>query len=91
MYKDVKFRKERKQAISRGLVDSNLKNEKYLNTLQNTRDFSYEKFNQGKLWFESGLSLEDADEALRNNMAFIKGYNHGKRLDFINSTSKKSR
>ncbi len=92
MYKEDKFKKERKQVISRGLVDSNLKEDKYLKNLQNTRDFDYDKYNKGQLWYESGLSLESAPLELRKDVSFIKGYNRGQRLAFIkqmDSNSKK--
>lgn len=84
MYKEEKIRRERKQIISRGLYDSNLNQDKYLKTLNNARNFSYDKFNKGKEWYENGFSLEQADISLRNDISFVKGYSHGIRLSLIN-------
>lgn len=44
-------------------------------------------FDTGSAWFESGLSLEDADEKLRNHPNFIAGYNYGKRIQYVNQLS----
>lgn len=37
-------------------------------------------FEQGSAWFNSGLSLDDADERLKNDKDFINGYNRAKRI-----------
>ena len=41
-------------------------------------------FNAGMEWFNNGLSLDDANEDMRNNNSFIEGFEKGKRLDAIN-------
>ena len=46
--------------------------------------FNQNLFNQGIKWFESGLSLDDANDEFRNNASFISGYNKGKWLEYIN-------
>ena len=91
MYKEDRLKKQRKQEISRGFIDSQLREGNYLKTLQNTRDFDKNLFDKGKLWFDSGLSLEDADEKLKNDISFVKGFNHGARLDYINKMDNPSK
>jgi uncharacterized protein YeeX (DUF496 family) len=49
----------------------------------NDRANNVEVFRQGSAWFNSGLSLEDADEILRNDKDFISGYNRAKRIKDI--------
>ena len=44
-------------------------------------------FDAGFEWFESGLSLDDADEKLRNHPNFISGFNYGKRIQYVNQLS----
>ena len=44
-------------------------------------------FDAGYEWFESGFTLEDADEKLRNHPNFIAGFNYGKRIQYVNQLS----
>lgn len=50
-------------------------------------DYTYSKnlFQEGFEWFNSGLSLEDAPKDKLGNTSFVKGFERGKRLDFINT------
>lgn len=41
-------------------------------------------FDSGIEWFNSGLSLNEAPEDMKNNTNFVNGFNKGKRLDDIN-------
>ena len=90
MDKEEKIRRNRREQIVRGLVDANIKDRSKIGSIQNNSHFEYNIFNQGKLWYENGFPLEMADEKLRKDMAFIKGYEHGKRLAFISNMDKKS-
>lgn len=41
-------------------------------------------FNKGYMWFENGLSLDDASDEMKNNFNFINGYEKAKRIKNIN-------
>ena len=45
-------------------------------------------FEKGIIWFNEGMSLEDAPENLRNNSNFINGYKKGIRLAKIEELKK---
>ena len=42
-------------------------------------------FDKGIEWFESGLSLDDAHDDMKNNTNFVNGFNKAKRLNDINN------
>jgi hypothetical protein len=44
---------------------------------------NFDIFEMGIKWFDSGLSLDDADDELKNDSSFIKGFNKGKMLKYI--------
>ena len=44
-------------------------------------------FNAGLEWFESGLSLDDADVKFKNHPSFVAGFNYGKRVQYVNQLS----
>ena len=41
-------------------------------------------FERGKLWFNEGLSLDDAPDNLKTNVSFVTGYNKAKRDQYVN-------
>lgn len=41
-------------------------------------------FNKGVAWFESGLSLDDADDKIKVDFNFVNGYEKAKRMKNIN-------
>jgi len=41
-------------------------------------------FNKGVAWFESGLSLDDADDKMKIDFNFVNGYEKAKRMKNIN-------
>jgi len=51
--------------------------------------FDYKQYENGNRWFDSGLSLEDAPEELRENVSFVDGYEHGRRLALIDEMKAK--
>ena len=63
--------------------------EKHLKRLNDSSKFDRDFYQKGTLWFESGLSLEDAPEEFRTNKDFIRGFERGKRLAFIQELDKK--
>ncbi len=89
-FKEKKMEQLKREKISRGFIESTINQEKYLAHLENTRSFDRDTYNKGEEWFNSGLSLEDAPEILRGNMAFIKGFERGKRMAMIAEISKKN-
>lgn len=48
--------------------------------------FTDKNFDKGMLWFDSGLSLEEAPEELKKDGSFIKGFNRGKTIKLVNDT-----
>lgn len=44
---------------------------------------NFQIFDMGIKWFNAGMTLEDADEELKNDSSFIKGFNKGKMLKYI--------
>ena len=87
MYKDI--RRNSSNRIANDIYEKK-KKENYVRPDKRDLDI----FNKGLKWFNSGLSLEDAPEELRNNSNFINGFKKGERLVLIASlqdSSKKSR
>ena len=41
-------------------------------------------FDKGFMWYENGLSLDDASDEMKNNFNFINGYEKAKRIKNIN-------
>ena len=82
--KDI-FGRYYNEATSKSLYNLDDGYEKDLKKMDADRRFNYKLFNKGKEWFDSGLTLEDASEELRNDQSFIKGYEHGKRLAEANN------
>ena len=41
-------------------------------------------FDNGFMWFKNGLSLEDADNSMKNNQSFVAGFRKAERLELIN-------
>ncbi len=62
---------------------------RYLESLDREKNFRPELYELGEAFFNSGLSLEDADEELRNNTSFVNGYNRGKRIAFAKELEQK--
>ena len=67
-------------------VSAQMGHEKILKAMHNERIFDRDIFNEGQRWYENGNALEDAPIELRGNMAFINGYERGKRLGLITKT-----
>ena len=57
--------------------------------LTQTRDFDKNLYETGKEWHRNGLPISSANEALKRNMSFIKGYNKDNQLTKI--TKRKDR
>ncbi len=55
----------------------------YLKELDDNKKFSKEIFELGKDFFNQGNVLENAPEEYMNNVSFVSGYNHAKRLAMI--------
>lgn len=47
-------------------------------------NFDKNSLQQGKNWFDEGLSLEDAPENLKKNASFVAGYKKAQRVQYIN-------
>ena len=52
--------------------------------LEHKKVTDIDTFNKGVMWFESGLSLEDASDEMKNNFNFVNGYEKAKRMKNIN-------
>ena len=70
------------QNINQTRVAKDIKQKDYKNKL--TYRFNEKDFNDGIRWFESGLSLDEASEDLRNNDSFIAGFEKGKWIQYVN-------
>ena len=57
--------------------------ERTLKFLDSGANFDRDLFNKGQMWFESGLTLEDAPEHFRINRNFVRGFERGKRIAYI--------
>ena len=57
--------------------------------LTQTRDFDKNLYETGKEWHRNGLPISGANDALKRNMSFIKGYNKDDQLTKI--TKRKDR
>lgn len=68
----------RNRGILNGKIAKDIKN-KNPNWKYNIDDLT-----RGQKWFESGLSLDDANDEDKNNDAFVAGFNKGKRIQFVN-------
>ncbi len=62
--------------------------EKFLKSLDKRRSFSYDIFEEGVKFFNSGLTLDDAPDDKRTNNSFVTGFEHAKRLAKINEMEK---
>ena len=65
-----------------------LSHERTLKTMASSANFNKDLFDKGQKWFESGLSLEDAPEEIKTNRDFIRGFERGRRLVFIEELDK---
>lgn len=80
--------------ISYGKIEKMAREEHELKKIYDTKNFSKSLFDNGVAWFESGLSLNEADENLRNDRSFVNGFNYGYRLSLVKeleATIKKSK
>ena len=85
------FSRKEKREARQGRQDSVERDIREKNNMEKlTRKDSYNPqiFDQGILWFNEGLSLNDAPENLRNNTNFINGYKKGERLAKIEEMKK---
>ena len=66
---------------------SNIESEKSfdrtLKFLDSGANYDRDIFSKGQQWFESGLSLEDAPLEFRSNRNFVRGFDRGRRIAFI--------
>jgi len=69
--------------ISYGKIEKKFNDERELKKIDESRNFSKDLFDKGTIWFDGGLSLEEAPENFRNNRSFINGFNYGKRLSLV--------
>jgi len=65
--------------------------ERHKNKPKRTIPFDQETFDLGKLWFQSGKSLEEAHKEMQNNIHFINGFKHGERLEKISKMNSQHR
>lgn len=49
-----------------------------------SHNFSQDDFQEGILWFDSGNSLENAPEKMRQRVSFVNGFKKAQRLKIIN-------
>lgn len=57
-----------------------------IKNLEHVKEFDKATFEKGLEWFDSGLSLDDADISLRENFNFVNGFEKAKRLKDINDS-----
>ena len=69
--------------ISYGKIEKKISDDRELKKLDEARNFSKDLFDKGTTWFDSGLTLDEAPENLKNNRSFINGFNYGKRLSLV--------
>ncbi len=62
---------------------------KYLKQLNNAKNFDKELYNKGIEYFNLGGILDEAKDELRNNLSFISGYKHAKRVAYIQEIEEK--
>lgn len=86
---DKLYKQIRKDSSDRIFSDIWYKEKAENHVRPDKRDLSI--FEKGMAWFESGLTLDDAPEELRNNTNFINGFNKGKRLQLIAELQEKDR
>ena len=73
-------------------VDSSIRNRGILNgkignDIKNKNPnwkYNIDDLNRGINWFDSGLSLDEASVDDRNNVAFVAGFEKGKRIQIVN-------
>ena len=61
----------------------------YLRYLNNRKQFDKELYDNGIEYYNLGGILEDAKDELKNNLSFISGYNHAKRLAYVQEVEEK--
>ena len=69
----------RKYNISLAMAD-----EKYKN-MKPQQAFDKTLWDAGVIWFDEGLTLEDADDEVRNCNSFVRGFEFAKRLKSVNN------
>lgn len=47
-------------------------------------NFDKDNFQNGKLWFNEGLSLDEAPDNLKDNISFISGFRKAEREQYVN-------
>lgn len=72
-------------------VANGIEFEKKMSTAQRVNKYDPEIFNKGMEWFNSGLSLEDAPNDLKNNTNFIRGFEKGQRLSLVDRMTEHKR
>jgi hypothetical protein len=65
------------------IIEEDARREKDREKMAISRELDRRAYEKGEEWFKSGLTLEDADEKLKNNKSFVYGFERGKRLAFI--------
>ena len=63
--------------------NQNNQNDSMPKHLTQTRDFDKNLYETGKQWHQNGLPISGANEELRRNMSFVKGYNKDNQLSRI--------
>ena len=58
--------------------------DRWSKNLEHKKVTNIDIFNKGYEWFESGLSLEDAPEEMKNDFNFVNGFEKAKRVKKIN-------
>jgi len=76
------------QIANQSIVADNINNEKKKDSI--VYNFDENNFNKGKLWFNEGLSLEEAPDNLKNNVSFVAGYQKAERVKSANELSFKT-
>lgn len=60
--------------------------DRWSKNLEHKKVTNIDIFNKGYEWFESGLSLEDASDEIKNDFNFVNGFEKAKRVQKINES-----
>ncbi len=69
------------ESVQTRLADDLLREKKKDSIVYN---FDNNNFQNGKLWFSEGFSLDESPDSLKNNVSFISGYRKAAREQYVN-------
>ena len=90
-YKQTKQYKILAKDISYSINEGRDTFEKKLKDLASKERFSSDLYNKGEQWFNSGLTLDEAPDELKNNNSFLNGFMRGHRLAIIEKLNKQGK